>query len=146
MKPLLSKLISEEQSAFVPGSLLSDNCILAQEMFHQLHTTKSKAGCMAIKVDMEKSFERMQWSIVRHVLHAFKFPDPWIQLIMDCISSPKFGLLINGSKARWIETTCRLRKGCPLSPYLFILCSQFLSILINRSRHPGIVFKISVVV
>ncbi|KAK8923941.1 hypothetical protein KSP39_PZI019193 [Platanthera zijinensis] len=62
---------------------------------------------------------------------------------MECISSPRFGLLINGSRSKWINATCGLLEGCPLSPYLFILCSEFLSLLIKSNPHPGIGIKIN---
>ncbi|KAK8936556.1 putative ribonuclease H protein [Platanthera zijinensis] len=143
MKPLLKKLISEEQAAFVPGRLMTDNCLLAQELIHRLHTTESSTGYMAIKIDLEKAFDRMQWSFVERALLAFNFPPQWIKLIMECISFPRFGLLINGTRSKWINATCGLRQGCPLSPYLFILCSDFLSLLIKANKSPGIGMKIN---
>ncbi|KAK8933266.1 hypothetical protein KSP39_PZI015833 [Platanthera zijinensis] len=92
---------------------------------------------------MEMAFYRIQWSFVRRALAAFNFPQTWINLIMECISFPRFGLLVNGAKAQWINASCGLRQGCPLSPYLFILCSDFLSQLIRNSRHPGLGIKIN---
>lgn len=142
MKPLLNKNISIEQTAFVPGRLLSDNCILTQELLHRMNTTESRAGYMAIKVDMEKAFDRMQWGFVRRAMEAFGFPARWIQLVLEWISSPRFGLLINGVKSNWISATCDLRQGCPMSPYLCILCSEFLSLLIHQSSHPGLGIKV----
>ncbi|KAK8934810.1 hypothetical protein KSP39_PZI014724 [Platanthera zijinensis] len=143
MKPLLKRLISEDLAAFVPGRLIADNCMLAQELVHRLHTTESNTGYMAIKIDLEKAFDRMQWSFVKRALLAFNFPPQWINLIMECISSPKFGLLIKGSRSKWINATCGLRQGCPLFPYLFILCSDFLSLLIKASKLLGIGIKIN---
>ncbi|PKA64794.1 Putative ribonuclease H protein [Apostasia shenzhenica] len=43
--------------------------------------------------------------------------------------------MINGQKSNWIEATCGFRQGCPLSPYLFILCSELLSLLINQHQN-----------
>lgn len=91
MKPILSGIISPEQATFVPGRLLSDNCILAQEIMHQLHKTESKDGFMAIKIGMEKAFDRIQWSFVRRALVAFNFPPAWISLVLECITKPRIG-------------------------------------------------------
>ncbi|KAK8942463.1 hypothetical protein KSP39_PZI008699 [Platanthera zijinensis] len=143
IKPLLGGLISVEQAAFVPSRLLSDHCIIAQELIHRLHTTESRNGYMAIKLDMEKAFDRIQWSFVRRVLQAFNFPPFWIKLIMECITHPRYGLLINGSKSEWIHAARGLRQGCPLSPYIFIMCSEFLSLSVKASPHPGVGFKVS---
>ncbi|KAK8935420.1 hypothetical protein KSP39_PZI014164 [Platanthera zijinensis] len=100
MKPILKRIISEEESAFVSGRLLSDNCILAQELLHRMHSTESKTGYMEVKIDMEKYFDRMQWSFFKRALAAFSFPTEWINLILECIFYPRFGLLINGAIAK----------------------------------------------
>ncbi|KAK8915996.1 hypothetical protein KSP39_PZI022362 [Platanthera zijinensis] len=105
MKPVLQKLISEEQAAFVPARLISDNCFHAQEMVHRVHTTQSKSGYMVMKIDMEKAFDRIQWPFVKRALMSFNFPPYWINLIMECITHPKFGLLINGFRSRLIHAT-----------------------------------------
>ncbi|CAA7042876.1 unnamed protein product [Microthlaspi erraticum] len=57
LKKVLPQLISETQSAFVPGRLISDNILIAQEMFHGLRTNKScKGKYMAVKTDMSKAY------------------------------------------------------------------------------------------
>ncbi|PKA55327.1 putative mitochondrial protein [Apostasia shenzhenica] len=64
------------------------------------------------------------------LLH-FGFPTIWINWVMACISSPHFQFMFNGLRSPWITKTCGFRQGCPLSPYLFIICSELLSLLIQ---------------
>ena len=74
LKSCLPSLISETQSAFVAGRLISDNILIAQEMFHGLHTNKvCKGKYMAIKTDMSKAYDRVEWSFIYALLQKMGF-------------------------------------------------------------------------
>ena len=88
---------------------------------------------MAIKVDLVKAYDRLEWSFIHKVLKAFRFPKKLIKLIMSCVSSTSISILFNGGKLTPFMPTRDLRQGDPLSPYLFILCMEYLGFLINES-------------
>lgn len=69
-----------------------------QEIVHSMTTSKSKRGLMALKIDLEKAFDRLEWSFIHRVLIWFNFLNDWIMLIMSCISSSNLSVLINGKK------------------------------------------------
>ncbi|XP_023926429.1 uncharacterized protein LOC112037833 [Quercus suber] len=98
IRPYLNKLISPVQIAFVPGRKGLDNVLVAQELFHVLDKKKGKEGYMAIKVDLEKAYDRMEWCFIHKVLHAFYFPQNLIRVIMSCVTSTKVSILFNGEK------------------------------------------------
>lgn len=61
------------------------------------------------------------------------FDERWIRLIMSCITSVSYSVLINGSPESYILPQRGIRQGDPLSPYLFILCAEVLSHMMNQA-------------
>ncbi|XP_033131796.1 uncharacterized protein LOC117126793 [Brassica rapa] len=97
LKKVLPGLISETQSAFVAWRQISDNVMIAQEMFHALRTKPSgRNKRMAIKTDMSKAYDRMEWSFIEVVLRKMGFSEIWISWVMRCITSVKYKVLMNG--------------------------------------------------
>ena len=133
LKKVLPKLISDTQSAFVARRLITDNILVAQEMFHALGTNPSGQNkYMAIKTDMSKEYDRVEWSFLETLMEKLGFDERWIQMIMQCISSVSYQVLINGEAKGNIIPSRGLRQGDPLSPFLFILCTE---VLISQLKH-----------
>lgn len=64
LKLVLSKLISPLQLAFILGRAIHDNYLVAGEIFHSMNHKKGREGWMAIKSDMEKVYDRVEWPFV----------------------------------------------------------------------------------
>uniref|UniRef100_A0A803QKQ2 Reverse transcriptase domain-containing protein n=1 Tax=Cannabis sativa TaxID=3483 RepID=A0A803QKQ2_CANSA len=97
LKLVLNNLISPNQSAFLPGRLISDNIIIAQEVAHSIKLkSRGKTRWMAVKLDMAKAFDRVEWPFIVAILRKFQFPYRFIQLIFACISTSTFQLNFNG--------------------------------------------------
>lgn len=66
MKKVLSDIIHESQSGFVPGRLITDNVLVAYECFHYLRKKKKgKRGYLGLKLDMSKAYDRFEWGFLR---------------------------------------------------------------------------------
>ena len=92
---------------------------------------------MAVKTDMSKAYDRLEWSFLRNVMTQTGFHPVWIQWIMECVSSVSDSFLINGSAQDRVLPSRGIRQGDPLSPYLFILCSEVLSSLCRKAQEQG---------
>lgn len=64
LRPYLDRLVSPNQTAFVPRKRGLDNVVVAQELVHTLDKKKGTVGFMAIKVDLAKAYDRLEWSFI----------------------------------------------------------------------------------
>lgn len=85
---------------------------------------------MAIKIDLEKAYDRLEWSFIRDTLDLFKFPKHLISLIMSWVSFLSILMLFNGGALEPFHPSKGIRQGDPISPYLFIMCMEVLGDLI----------------
>jgi hypothetical protein len=84
-------------------------------------------------LDLKRAFDSTDWEFLRLVLHSVGFGVKFIQWILSCVTSANFAVLINGVPSRFFKSERGLRQGCPLSPYLFILIMEGLSLLLAKS-------------
>ncbi|GLT61796.1 hypothetical protein SLA2020_344780 [Shorea laevis] len=138
IKPFLDSLISPYQASFVPGRKGIDNVIILQELVYSFSKKKGRKGDMIIKLDLEKTYDCLEWSFIREALVFFNFPAKTISLIMSCIFSRNISILVNGDKIEPFSPSRGIRQGDPLSPYIFILCLEFLSIKIFADMASGL--------
>lgn len=114
------------------GHLITDNVLIAYECIHYLKRKRGKSRACAIKLDMAKAYDRIEWEHLRRIMLQLGFHEFFVNLIMmRCVTYVSFSVKINGVLSEVFKPTREIRQGDPISPYLFLLCSKGLSCLLK---------------
>ncbi|KAJ0264716.1 Reverse transcriptase zinc-binding domain-containing protein [Hirschfeldia incana] len=110
LKPWLNSVITENQSAFIPGRLITDNVLIAHELMHSLHTKNLKTKYMALKLDISKAFDKVEWGFIIAVMRQMGFCETWCKWIHTCMSTASYSVLVNGEPLKPISPSRGIRQ------------------------------------
>ena len=132
LKGTLPQCISYNQSAFVKDRLLVENLLLATEIVKDFHK-EDVSPCCAMKIDIAKAFDSVHWPFLLNTLRALNMPEEFIHWIELCVCTASFSVQVNGELAGFFQSRRGLRQGCALSPYLFVICMNVLSCMLDKA-------------
>lgn len=133
LREIMELLVSPCQCNFIPHRQSGDNIVIAQEVIHSMKNRKGAVGWMAIKIDLEKAYDRLNWGFIRDTLQDIGLPESFVNLVWECISTSRMKVLWNGEALEEFSPSRGIRQGGPISPYLFVLCIERLFHLINAA-------------
>lgn len=119
--------------------------VAAFETIHNLKRRGRKSRQkVAVKLDMAKAYDRVEWGFVRRMLDVMGFPECFSRLIMQCIQTVSYAVLIQGRPFGRIVPSRGLRQGDPISPYLFLLVAEGFSSLLRRAERENLIHRVAI--
>lgn len=104
---------------------------------HYLNRKKGKKGFIAIKRDLAKAHDKVEWKVLNQMLKQFDFSDQVVNLIAQCTDSTIFSILINNSPFGYFKADRGIRQGAPISPAPFTLFSDLLLRILSKVVEDG---------
>lgn len=114
-----------------------DSVIILNEVVEEMK--KKNEDCVIFKIDFAKAYDSVEWCFLKRIMVGFGFDSNWIHWIMECISMAKVSIdLINGCPMTMFQLEKGVPQGDPLSPFLFLLAAEGMSLMMCKAVAEGL--------
>lgn len=138
LKAVLPAFISENHSAFIDSRIITDNFLFAFEIVHNMkRKNHGSEGDVALKLDINKAYDRVSRNFLLDRMKALGFYPKWVKWMLLYVKMVTYNFCLNGSYIGLVIPKRGLRQGDSLSPYLFILCVEGLSNVLDKASSNG---------
>ncbi|CAN1136655.1 Transposon TX1 uncharacterized 149 kDa protein, partial [Linum perenne] len=117
---VLPSVISHSQTTFIKGRNVGDIVLLAHELLRSYNRSGVSPRC-ALKIDLMKAFDSVEWQYILKVLEAMDFPSVFVDWLHTCFKSTRLSINLNGSLQGYFSAMKGFRQGVPISPIFLLL-------------------------
>ena len=130
---ILPFIIDEDQTGYINGRYIGCNIRLIEDII-MLSKSKKIAGIILV-IDFEKAFDSLRWRFMHESLRKFNFGEKFISFVQTIYTNISTTIINNGNISPWFSPRRGVRQGCPLSPYLFLICVEVLAAKIRQDEN-----------
>lgn len=132
-----TRLVATTQSAFIKGRYILESVVVAHQLVHSINTSHQPG--MLLKLDYEKAYDRVNWCFPFEVLKSKNFGPIWISWIEQVVKGGSVGVNLNGEESSFFSPSKGLRQGDPISPLLFNLVVDVLTMMLDKGASNGMI-------
>lgn len=133
--PVAQKIVDRAQTAFLKDRVILEGVLCLNEIIHEVK--KKKLPTVILKLDFEKAYDKISWSFLSEVLHHKGFDAGFIHKIMQLVQGGQTAIAINGEVGKFFRNKCGLRQGDPISPLLFDIVADSISVMLDKACTAG---------
>ena len=131
IQKVLPKIIDQSQKGFMKGRYIGENL---RELYDTIAFTNSNdIPGLILAIDFEKAFDSVSWKCIDKALKFFNFPLFICEWFKTLYMEAKSCVFFNGQYSGWFKLGRGCRQGDPLSPYLYLICAELMSLLIRKN-------------
>ncbi|KAK5837395.1 hypothetical protein PVK06_013205 [Gossypium arboreum] len=139
LREVVGEVVSETQCAFIKGRQIFGGILIANELIHSVMKRNSCGGKLVFKLDFSKAYDCVRWDFLELVLSKMGFGEKWRSWMLECLSTARGAVIINGSSSNEFRFCRGLKQRDPLSPFLFILVTEVLHLALDKASEEGLI-------
>ncbi|GJX62158.1 RNA-directed DNA polymerase, eukaryota, reverse transcriptase zinc-binding domain protein [Tanacetum coccineum] len=129
----LNQIVHVDQSAFIHGRHIQDNILIVQELLRGYNRKDGPKRCV-MQINIHKAYDIVSWDFLEDILCKFGFHKVMVGWIMKYVRTSSFSICLNGEMHGFFKGGRGLRRGDPISSYLFTLIMEVFSLLIDKNK------------
>lgn len=142
LSEVMDEVVSDTQCTFVRGRQIFYGILVANEVIHSIKKKSYENINLIMKLDFSKAYDCVRWDFLDLVMFYMDFGKKWRNWIVECVSTERAAVLVNGLVTNEFRLCKGLWQGSSLFLYLFILVTEVLNLLLENTKSAGLIYGV----